>query len=106
MAQQPSGADHEPDSAAQLEAVAVHGHSPTPAELESVPHEKPEDWGWHAELGGLARGSGWISAAILMIMIVGNQVGHIAIIWLVILAVGLGVILVWDRNRRKNSWRG
>lgn len=77
-----------------------------PPAVREAPHEKPEDWGWHAEMGVLARGAGWISAAVLLVMIIGNDIGHIAQIWLIALAALLVVMLLRDRHQRKNSWRG
>lgn len=92
-------------------AASTHaaGTSPAGTDLERSgghpPHEKPEDWGWHADMGVLARGAGWASAAVLMMMIMGNQLGHQAIIWLIALTAVLVGILLYDRRRRKNAWR-
>jgi hypothetical protein len=93
---------------AEQRRTDVERHEPTdgaPA-VRETPHEKPEDWGWHAEMGVLARGAGWISAAILLVMIIGNDIGHIAQIWLIALAALLVLMLLRDRHQRKNSWRG
>lgn len=75
------------------------GHEVEPA------HEKPEDWGWHHEWGGLARGAGWVSAAVLLLLNIGNHTRHWEDVWLTGLAVLLILILLVDRHRRKNSWR-
>jgi hypothetical protein len=68
-------------------------------------HERPEDWGWHAETGKVSRGGAVVIAAILLVMLIGNDIGNIAKIYLVGLALGLLVILAWDRHRRKTAWR-
>ncbi|MGI8870589.1 MAG: DUF2631 domain-containing protein [Mycobacteriales bacterium] len=75
-----------------------------PVEVQGEP-DRPEDWGWHAEAGKGARIGAVVIAAILLVMLVGNDIGNIAKIWLICLAAGLLLILVLDRNRRKNSWR-
>ena len=36
---------------------------------EPVEHEKPEDWGWHADFGRLARIAGWLSVLALLSMV-------------------------------------
>lgn len=94
---------------AEQRRTDVERHEATesaPPAVREAPHEKPEDWGWHAEMGVLARGAGWISAAVLLVMIIGNDIGHIAQIWLIALAALLVVMLLRDRHQRKNSWRG
>lgn len=68
-------------------------------------HERPEDWGWHAEAGKVSRVGAVVVAALMLVMLIGNDIGNIAKIWLVCLTAGLLLILLWDRNRRKNSWR-
>lgn len=78
---------------------------PEPGHPE-IEHERPEDWGWHLEMGRTARIAGWVSAAVLLILNVGNQTRHEANVWLTVLALLLVAVLIWDHYRRKNSWRG
>ena len=68
-------------------------------------HEQPEDWGWHAEMGRLSRGSAVLVAASLVLMIFSNHERHIEDIWLVGIAALILVTLAWDRQRRRNAWR-
>jgi len=70
-----------------------------------VMHERPEDWGWHAEAGKTGRIAGWVLAVILLTMLVGNHEGRVEDIYLVLAAAILVVTLLWDIRRRKNSWR-
>lgn len=79
------------------------------AELEQahpVEHERPEDWGWHADLGKQARVAGLICAILLFLLVFATHGSKWEIVW----SFGTGIVillgLAWDRNRRKNSWRG
>jgi hypothetical protein len=68
-------------------------------------HERPEQWGWHAEMGTLSRVSAFLVAVVLCLMVLTTHERHIEDIWLFgIAAVILGT-LVWDRRRRRNAWR-
>lgn len=68
-------------------------------------HERPEDWGWHAEMGGLSRGAAVIVAAVLVLMLFSNHERHVEDVWVIGIAVLILGALVWDRRRRKNAWR-
>lgn len=68
-------------------------------------HERPEDWGWHAEMGRLARVAGVLIAAALVLMMFSNHERHLEDIWLVGIAAWILLTLAWDRQRRKNAWR-
>lgn len=80
-------------------------HSDTAVEHADQPHERPEDWGWHAESGKMARGGGWVSVAVLLLMNLGNQTRHTENFWVTGVAAFLALILLIDRRHRKNSWR-
>lgn len=69
------------------------------------PNEHPEDWGWHGEWGGAARGGGWVMAIILMLMATSTHYNGQGTLFLAIFAGSIVVILLWDRQRRRNSWR-
>jgi hypothetical protein len=88
--------------------VVEHPHSSTAVEEhhEQIPHERPEDWGWHAESGKVARGGGWVCVVILLLLNIGNQTRHNENVWLIGIAVFMAILLLVDRHRRKNSWRG
>ena len=68
-------------------------------------HEKPSDWGWHAEFGGGARFAGWFCLLLLVVMLTSTHYNHSGSLWLILGAAALFVVLVWDRYRRKFSWR-
>jgi hypothetical protein len=69
------------------------------------PDEHPTDWGWHGEWGRTARVGGWLVAIILLLMITATHYNAQGTLFLSLTAGLLIVMLLWDRNRRKNSWR-
>jgi hypothetical protein len=69
------------------------------------PSEHPDDWGWHGEWGRTARIGGWIVAAILLVMITATHYNGQGTLFLSIFAAAIVVALLYDRHRRKNSWR-
>ena len=73
---------------------------------EHHPTEHPEQWGWHAEWGGGARIGGWVVAAILLLMITATHYNDMGTLFLSIFAGAIIVTLLYDRYRRKRSWRG
>ena len=70
-----------------------------------VEHERPEEWGWHGEMGKWGRRLAVIPILFLLSMLIGNHEGRMEDIWLVGIALGLTLVLVWDARRRKNAWR-
>jgi hypothetical protein len=69
------------------------------------PGERPAMWGWHGTWGGAARVGGWVVVAILLLLITTTHYNESGTAWLIGLAAGLIVILVWDIQRRRNAWR-
>ena len=68
-------------------------------------HEDPSVWGWHGEFGRGARAAGWVVAVILLLMITATHYNGQGTLFLAIGAGILVVMLIWDRQRRKNAWR-
>ncbi len=70
------------------------------------PQQEPSvEWGWH---GGFPRGTrvaGWLTAAALLFMLIGNHQGRIEDLWLVGIALLIIGGLVWDRIRSRTPWR-
>jgi len=95
----PAGA-HAEHSAELEHAAGGHG------ELAHVEHEKPSDWGWNGEWGKWASRGGWIVVVILCLMFPGvthyNKAGFLAQLLIIL---GLVAILLWDRQRKRTSWR-
>jgi len=91
--------------------VALNPHSEKPdtgAPDDYVSHhhdEHPSDWGWHGEWGRAARVTGWIVAAILVVMVTATHYNLSGMFWLLFFAAGLIVVMIWDVQRRKNAWR-
>ncbi|TAM88071.1 MAG: DUF2631 domain-containing protein [Jatrophihabitans sp.] len=69
------------------------------------PGEHPEMWGWHAEWGRAAGGGGFVVMALLLLMITSTQYNFAGAIWLIGIAVGILVVMIWDRQRRKHQYR-
>jgi hypothetical protein len=70
-----------------------------------VEHERPEEWGWHGEMGKWGRRLTIIPIVFLIAMIFGNHQGKLEDIWLIGIAAFLVLLLVVDARRRKNAWR-
>lgn len=68
-------------------------------------HERPEDWGWHADPGRLIRGIGWAMVLVLVVQNVTTYYNDSQSPWIYGLAALLVLLLVRDRYRRKNAWR-
>jgi len=72
---------------------------------QPVQHERPEEWGWHGEMGKWGRRLTIIPILFLLAMLFGNHRGKIEDIWLVGFAVFMVLLLILDARRRKNAWR-
>ena len=75
------------------------------ADAHPVEHERPEEWGWHGEMGKWGRRLAVIPIVFLVLMIFGNHRGKLEDIWLIGFALLMVVLLVVDARRRKNAWR-
>jgi hypothetical protein len=72
---------------------------------QPVEHERPEEWGWHGEMGKWGRRLTIIPIVFLVAMVFGNHRGKLEDIWLVGFALLMVLLLVVDARRRKNAWR-
>lgn len=74
--------------------------------LSDHPEDDPRQWGWHGQWGRGARGGGWVVIAVLLLMTTATnyQFEYHLTLWL--MAAALAVVLLLDRSRRKNRWRG
>ncbi|MGY1604802.1 DUF2631 domain-containing protein [Geodermatophilus sp. SYSU D00815] len=70
-----------------------------------VEHERPEDWGWHGEMGKWGRRTWWLAPAFILLLLIGNHEGNVENVWLISIAALLVLIFLMDRVRRKNAWR-
>lgn len=83
----------------KAETVELPGRPADPAEEPSV------EWGWHRSFPRAAQIAGWVSAASLLLMLIGNHEGQVEDAWLIGLAVVLIAALVRDQLKRRTSWR-
>lgn len=74
----------------------------TPVELDGEPST---DWGWHGHFPRATRLSGWVVILFLLAMITADRLGHIAEIYLIVVATLSALVLVLDATRRRRSWR-
>jgi hypothetical protein len=70
-----------------------------------VEHERPEDWGWHGEMGKWGRRTWWIAPLFVICYLFGNHEGNVENIWIIAIAALMVVVFLYDRVRRKNAWR-
>ena len=75
------------------------------ADAHPVEHERPEEWGWHGEMGKWGRRLVLIPIVFLIAMVFGNHQGKMEDIWLIGLAAVMILIVAIDARRRKNAWR-
>jgi hypothetical protein len=72
---------------------------------EPIQHERPEQWGWHGEMGKWGRRLVWLPILFLIAYQFGNHRGHVETVWLGVITL---LLIVWvgvDVRRRKNAWR-
>lgn len=94
------------------QAPAVHGVAQPGREMahtapgaDPVEHERPEDWGWHGETGKWGRIGGWFAVLATLSFLIGNHEGRVEDLWVIGVVALMVLVLVWDRQRRKNAWR-
>lgn len=75
------------------------------ADEHPVEHERPEEWGWHGEMGKWGRRLAIIPILFILAYLYGNHRGRIEDEYIVGVAVLMILVLIWDRFRRKNAWR-
>lgn len=83
-----------------------NGHAAAVVSPGVDPEDEPSAaWGWH---GGFPRGAviaGWVTVAILLLMLIGNQQGHVEDVWLIAVAAVTAFGLVGHQLKQRRSWR-
>ena len=88
--------------------VEQHGHgSPAPVVVNGVSSddEPSVEWGWHGHYPRVAHFAGFLVAAIMLVLLIGNHTGLTEDIWLVVLAVGFAALSTGAIIRSRTSWR-
>ena len=67
------------------------------ADAHPVEHERPEEWGWHGEMGKWGRRLAIIPIVFLLAMVFGNHQGKLEDIWLIGIAAFMVLLLVCRR---------
>ncbi len=62
-------------------------------------------WGWHGEFPKGRLIAGWISTAIMLVMLIGNHTGRIEDVWLLVIAAVMAFGLARQTLRERKSWR-
>ena len=60
-------------------------------------------WGWSGEAPRAFRIAGWVVAAMLLVMFIGNHVGHIEDLWLAGFAGLMVLALIVDTIKRRRT---
>ena len=89
----------------EVEHASDHSAEVAASEQPAHPHERPEDWGWHADLGKPARLGGWLSVIALLIMLTATHYNLAGTAALLLTAAAIAGGLLIDARRRKTSWR-
>lgn len=92
-----------------MSATAEPGHDPATTTFDGyvlVPHERPEDWGWHQEFKVIPQVLGWFAVVSLVLMVLfGNHTGGVENLWVLGTAAFIVALLIGDTLRRRNAWR-
>jgi Protein of unknown function (DUF2631) len=89
---------HRVNQPAREEGIVREGEPP-------ITHERPEEWGWHHEMGTWGRRLAILPILAILAFLFGNHRGHLEDIWLIVIAALMVLLLIYDRFRRKNAWR-
>ncbi|SFE52249.1 Protein of unknown function [Actinopolyspora alba] len=85
----------------------------TPTQAIDPAEEPSVEWGWHGSFPKGIQIAGWFSTFAMVMMLIGNHQGLLsggghpisADIWLIVIALGMAVALIYDLRRRRTSWR-
>jgi hypothetical protein len=71
------------------------------------PHEEPSaEWGWHGRFPRGREIGGWITVlGVFAMAFIGNHVAVTEQMWLIGTGVVIAAGLIWERTRRRTSWR-
>ncbi|MCP2260783.1 Protein of unknown function (DUF2631) [Streptoalloteichus tenebrarius] len=86
---------------------------PSTAELEQrravteldLEQEPSAEWGWHGTFPRATQIAGWFTAAVMLLMLIGNHRGRVEDVFLVLIAVTMAFMLVRDIVKRRTHWR-
>lgn len=78
----------------------------TEVEYKPEPAEAPSArFGWHGEGIKTFKIAGWFCVAALLLMMIGNQKGHVEDLWLIGSAAALAFILIRGEILSRGKWK-
>lgn len=81
-------------------------HSSALAKRDETAQEPSAEWGWHGTFPRATNIAGWITAAALFLMLIGNHENRVEDVWLIGLGTLLVLMLVGGAINRRRSRRG
>jgi Protein of unknown function (DUF2631) len=67
--------------------------------------ERPEQWGWHADLGKPAQIAGWITVIVLVLGTTATHYNGTGDVALLVTAGILVIGLIWSARAKRTAWR-
>lgn len=80
-------------------------HSTALAAREDSAQEPSAEWGWHGTFPRATNIAGWITAAALFLMLIGNHENYVEDVWLIGLGSLLVIMLIGGAVNRRRSRR-
>lgn len=75
------------------------------APFDDTAQEPSAEWGWHGTFPRATAIAGWITAAALFLMLIGNHENYVENVWLVGLGTLLVIMLIGGSVNRRRSRR-
>ncbi len=70
------------------------------------PRDEPSaEWGWHGSFPNGTRIAGVVVAILLLVLLIGPYQVHLQDFWLIPIALGIVVMIVYGAVKRRNDWR-
>lgn len=98
----PSGVEPTRPFAAMGSPHPESSHAVPPPRGGSDAEEPSVDWGWHGSFPRVTVAAGWLTAAAMFLMLIGNHTGTLEDWFLIVTGSGLVALLVAGSLRRRS----